>query len=180
VNLAASTTPVPAALHESASALRRAIEASDGRISLAFIDVVGVGLINQRFGRTGGDALLQAFEDRLRFRADASERVWRLGGDEYVLLIPGRSARASVRRARSLRRQLARDAISVSPGHHVTLRFRAGGATAPSAADAASDLFAAAAEALQRAKRLDAHVMWSNVPPSSPVAESDGRRQRAR
>ena len=131
---------------------------------MAYLDVTGVGNVNRRLGRTGGDALPRVFEARLRGRLTEPERVWRLGGDEYVLLTPGRSARSAARRVTTLQRGVAREDVVLTSTYAAGVTFRAGGATVPAGPEAARELFDAAAWALQEAKRGDAALVWSSQP----------------
>lgn len=57
-------------------------------ITLIFADVNGLKLINDSFGHSAGDELLQRVAEVMKevFRAD--EIISRLGGDEFVVLLP--------------------------------------------------------------------------------------------
>jgi diguanylate cyclase (GGDEF)-like protein len=147
-------------LGEPARALRRVLATAPGPASLVFIDVAGLGVVNRCLGPRAGDLLLGAFEARLRAAITGGELLWRHGGDEYVLLMPRRSARSARRRVARLQRRMRREVAAIAPGHVGALRFRAGGATA-APRTAAQDLYTAAARALGEAKRGDAPVVWS-------------------
>lgn len=149
-------------MREPAHALQQAIAARSGPVSLAFIDIVGLSDVNRHLGEASGDTLLRTFEDRLRSYATRSERVWRLGGDEYMLLMPDTSARASARRVRTLYRRMSRECAMVATGHLHPLRFRAGRATSANAIGTAEAVYVAAAQALQRTRgSRSTDVVWS-------------------
>ena len=57
-------------------------------VGLMFLDLNGFKPINDRYGHSTGDALLQAVADRLRSGIRESDTLCRQGGDEFVLLIP--------------------------------------------------------------------------------------------
>ena len=156
--------PGPASLQGPVIALRRALAASGAPVSLAFIDVAGVGAVNGCHGSHAGDRLLGAFEQRLRAFATGTEEVWRHGGDEYVLLMPDCSARSARRRVEALHRRMRRETAAVAPDLTVALRFRAGGATIAPRAGGARAVYDAAARALAEAKKREAAVVWARAP----------------
>lgn len=53
---------------------------------LAMIDIDGLSNINQSLGQRAGDELLCQFADQLRHICRASDRLFRFGGDEFVIL----------------------------------------------------------------------------------------------
>ena len=75
---------------------------AQGGAALLALDLDGFKTINDSFGHSTGDALLQAIALRLASAIDADGVCARIGGDEFVLLLPGRddppSARASADR----------------------------------------------------------------------------------
>ena len=143
-----------------AEAVRQAISTSAGPVSIVFLDIVGIGAVNRRLGWAAGDDLLRRFEDRLTTATGASEGAWRLGGDEFLLLMSDRSARSALRRVRRIQRTLAGDGMY----------FRAGGATGPGpATGTAWDLYVAAGQAMRQAKLHDAGVAWA--PPGGAQAD---------
>lgn len=56
-------------------------------LALLFIDIDGFKAINDAFGHTAGDTLLQTIARRLRRSVRPQDRVVRLGGDEYVVVV---------------------------------------------------------------------------------------------
>jgi diguanylate cyclase (GGDEF)-like protein len=80
-------------------------------LSLVSIDLDGLKRLNDREGHLRGDQLLQAFAAALGQAFRQSDRVYRLGGDEYLVLISHtqpsitRSVQARFRRVLELTRQ---------------------------------------------------------------------------
>jgi len=68
-----------------------AIKATCGTVVLADLD--NLKLVNDRFGHAAGDQLLRRCADGLRATLRPSDKLYRWGGDEFLLLVP--SARAS-------------------------------------------------------------------------------------
>lgn len=61
--------------------------------TLALLDLDGFKAYNDTFGHPEGDALLVRFARRLDTLARADGRAYRLGGDEFCLLLHGRGSR---------------------------------------------------------------------------------------
>jgi diguanylate cyclase len=81
-------------LHNRATFMKRmecAIRSSrrTGRpIALMFLDLDGFKLVNDSFGHMVGDMVLKAFSQHLRRCTRSSDILARIGGDEFVMLIP--------------------------------------------------------------------------------------------
>ena len=52
------------------------------------LDLDGFKGVNDRFGHAAGDAVLVAVADRLRASVRDADFVCRIGGDEFVILLP--------------------------------------------------------------------------------------------
>ena len=52
------------------------------------LDIDRFKTINDALGHSFGDQMLQAVSERLRLAADRSNQVFRMGGDEFVVLVP--------------------------------------------------------------------------------------------
>ncbi len=61
----------------------------DQPFAVMFFDVDGLKKVNDSYGHTAGDALLQAVADRLRRMMRKQDFVARLSGDEFVAVLPG-------------------------------------------------------------------------------------------
>lgn len=67
-----------------------------GRGALLYINLHGFKEVNDTFGHTLGDRVLLILSDRLRWAARGQDLPARLGGDDFVMLVPGVADRAAV------------------------------------------------------------------------------------
>ncbi len=84
---------------------RQAIEMAQKNYSplaVIFLDLDHFKHINDSLGHSVGDALLVAIAKRLRALVRENDTVCRLGGDEFILLLPGANAQGAERVANKL------------------------------------------------------------------------------
>ena len=65
-------------------------------LSLAYLDLDGFKEVNDRFGHGAGDDLLAEFATRVTNEIRGTDLLARIGGDEFVLLLPDTDAREAV------------------------------------------------------------------------------------
>lgn len=65
-------------------------------MAVAFLDLDGFKQINDLYGHHAGDALLQEVAQRLKGAVRASDRVFRLAGDEFTLILRGDVSEATL------------------------------------------------------------------------------------
>ncbi len=106
--------------------------------------------INDSFGHAAGDAVLKDVAYTLRKALRAFDLVYRIGGEEFLLLLPGATVEHAAEMAEQLRAAVA--AARAGDGHELTMSFgvAASGAGEPFDYEA---LFAEADAALYAAKR---------------------------
>ncbi len=117
-------------------------------VTLTYFDLDGFKDINDRLGHEAGDRLLRVFSAAVRAGIRGSDILCRMGGDEFVLLLPDTDAREAVVVVDRVRRILADCCRSEA----VPLTASAGIATyrfPPSTVDA---MIAGADELMYRAK----------------------------
>ncbi|MFB9994525.1 diguanylate cyclase domain-containing protein [Deinococcus oregonensis] len=63
--------------------------------TVVIIDLDGLKTLNDSEGHARGDALLRTFGQRLKAAFRAEDRIYRMGGDEYALLLPHTPSRVT-------------------------------------------------------------------------------------
>jgi diguanylate cyclase (GGDEF)-like protein len=104
--------------------------------------------LNDRFGHIAGDEALAAVGEALRGECRAIDTAARIGGEEFVLLIPGTGASDGLDAAERLRASLS--AVNAPTGRPLTISF--GVVEHPAHGRTWSDLMRAADQALYEAK----------------------------
>src|ERR1041385_8353869 len=105
--------------------------------------------INDTRGHSVGDVVLREVAYRMRKRLRAFDLAYRLGGEEFLILLPGSNLAQSAELAEQLRASVARD--SVAGGMSVTMSFGVGASRNGEVFDY-GEVFKMADEALYRAK----------------------------
>jgi diguanylate cyclase (GGDEF)-like protein len=127
---------------------RHLADLGPGTLALAVVDADDFKLINDRLGHTVGDAALRHIADRLRRSVRETDEVFRIGGEEFTIVMPDASdndAHGVMTRVLSSVRQSRADLppLSVSIGV----------AIAPDDGKTVDELFREADHALLRSKR---------------------------
>ncbi|HEY1181528.1 MAG TPA: diguanylate cyclase, partial [Rhodocyclaceae bacterium] len=124
-----------------------------GGSALLFIDVDGFKKINDRFGHSRGDQVLQEIGRRITYTLRAADVVARLGGDEFGAILVNTSNPADAAHvAESLVREAARPFLVGEANAHIG--FSIGIAMLPDDGEAAATLMHHADLAMYHAKSL--------------------------
>jgi diguanylate cyclase (GGDEF)-like protein len=132
--------------------LARARRRGTGLALIAF-DIDHFKRINDSHGHAAGDAVLEAFGDLLLAHARREDLPCRLGGEEFVLLLPETDLDGALRRAESVRAALASLAVEHLGRSLGKVTLSAGVAAFPEHGDSLKSLLAVADAALYAAKR---------------------------
>lgn len=93
-------------------------------VSLMIVDIDHFKQFNDRFGHQTGDLVLQVFAGILKSEMTAQENVFRWGGEEFLVILPGTDRKAAARRAANWRAQLQNARLPDVSDMHLT--FSAG------------------------------------------------------
>ncbi|MBI5258773.1 MAG: diguanylate cyclase [Burkholderiales bacterium] len=131
-------------------ALAQRFEGETARpLALALLDVDHFKRINDNAGHAAGDAVLCALAQRLLAGLRRGDEVYRFGGEEFALLLPGADAAGAQRRLDRLREEVAATPLTEAWG---AITFSAGVAEAGRHGDTLDALVGAADAAMYRAK----------------------------
>lgn len=117
--------------------------------SIALADIDHFSLLNERFGSSAGDRVLRQFAGRLVGRSRRCDLVARIGGEEFVVLMPETGVAEAALCVERIRVSLASEPLT-SPQPPVHASF---GVTPLRPVDAPADVIARADSALNRAKQ---------------------------
>ena len=138
-----------AALERRSAELAHESAAIEQQVALVIGDVDRFKAINDADGHAGGDAALREIAGRLRTHLRAFEPVYRVGGEEFVVLLAGVDAPAAAAVAERLRAAMRAEPIG---GRTVTMSFGVAATAAGERFDFHA-LFGRADAALYDAKR---------------------------
>jgi diguanylate cyclase (GGDEF)-like protein/PAS domain S-box-containing protein len=119
---------------------------------LILIDIDNLDAINETMGRAAGNAVLQSFGKFLLSQIRSSDVSSRLGGDEFMMLLPEASLEDTANRAELFRME-GKNIRVLFGGHHLkTVTLSIGVAAFPQHGDNVGELFEAVEKALAKAK----------------------------
>lgn len=121
-------------------------------LSLILTDLDHFKRVNDTWGHAAGDAVLQAFGIQLLGRLRGSDPVGRIGGEEFLVVLPETSGREAHRVAEDLRAAMAEDPVSLPGAGAVKVTCSLGVAELRELDANAGALLARADAALYRAK----------------------------
>ena len=149
-------------------ALEQAQQQGHG-LALLYVDLDRFKEVNDRFGHDTGDALLLAIAERMRNTLRQPEHLYRLGGDEFTLLMPDGDALAADKLAQRLIQALSQ------PFEFKGVRIdfvtpSIGIALYPEHASSASALISAADQAMYLAKQVrNSVVLYRPTEATTPL-----------
>ncbi|SDH88803.1 diguanylate cyclase (GGDEF) domain-containing protein [Pseudomonas flavescens] len=138
-------------------------------VSLALIDLDHFKQLNDEHGHLDGDDVLKSVAQHLLVNLRSSDTVFRIGGEEFLLILPGADSLEASKRLEAICRGLARKPIETRSGvRHVTLS--AGLALWPEQGLVLDELLRVADTALYQAKRGGRNRVCSLLPRVAPPA----------
>ncbi|TBU78837.1 histidine kinase N-terminal 7TM domain-containing diguanylate cyclase [Phytopseudomonas daroniae] len=141
-------------------------------LSLALIDLDHFKQLNDEHGHLDGDDVLKSVAQHLLVNLRSSDTVFRIGGEEFLLILPGADSLEASKRLEAICQGLAQKPIETRSGvRQVTLS--AGLALWPDQGLVLDELLRAADAALYEAKRGGRNRVSSLLPRiASPAAEA--------
>jgi diguanylate cyclase (GGDEF)-like protein len=149
-----------------------------GRQAVFAIDVDGFKPVNDSHGHAVGDRVLAMIARRIAAAVDERGLLFRVGGDEFVALLPLAEAqsRAAARRFGEEIRQALEQSIELD-GLTFSVACSVGIALVPEDAKTLAGALVVADAALYEAKRCGRNRVVDNAPPLAPDAPGSAARQ---
>lgn len=102
------------------------IERFPAPISIAFIDIDRFKLVNDTYGHSIGDLVLQAMAHTLQENVRSTDLVARFGGEEFVIIFPNTTARQAAELIQGILNKIRRSPITEHEGQAYNITFSAG------------------------------------------------------
>jgi diguanylate cyclase (GGDEF)-like protein len=137
-------------------------QAKDAPLSVAVLDLDHFKEINDTYGHLAGDHILQHFATQTQKNLRPSDFLGRIGGEEFLLLLPNTTLADAEHIVERLRSKLAN--TTIPPGQNeISCKFSVG-LTEASPLDNVASLFQRADQALYAAKQggRNQHVVFSS------------------
>ena len=139
-----------------------------GALSVIMLDIDHFKRINDNFGHAAGDHLLRSLVESCRAELRANDVLARLGGEEFVVLLPGIGLDGAAETAERLRARVARD-LAFLDGAPVGVTVSLGCATMTGDGCALDSTLEVADQALYRAKQFGRNRVEVGGPGSAIV-----------
>lgn len=131
-------------LHEVVNAHRR----TGASVSMLSLDLDHFKKVNDVHGHAVGDQILKSITDIINLRIRITDSLYRIGGEEFVVVLEGQDLKRAAHLAEQLRTLV--EANELVPDHSVTISF---GVAELQENESATDWMHRADEALYRSKR---------------------------
>jgi diguanylate cyclase (GGDEF)-like protein len=131
--------------------LAGALQAARGSMAMLTGDLVGFKQVNDLLGHPAGDEILRQVAALVHGALRPGDRVYRIGGDEFLILLPGTTRTAAVLVAERLAQ-----VVAVAPALPAPISIRFGAAAAHGEAISFDALYAAADRELIRTRQRPA------------------------
>jgi len=140
--------------------LQRLVTAEAARertFAVLLMDVDEFKTINDTYGHSVGDRVLQAVADQLKLMTDRVGMVGRFGGDEFIVVLPNHSRQEACAFAQAFQDWLANYSLRTPGGHSIAIIVSCGLSVFPEDGEQRQELLAVADARLYQRKRSDPH-----------------------
>ena len=136
-------------------ALRRELQIlsrEGGKLLVLFLDIDDFKKINDSLGHPVGDILLKEIARKIQDSVRASDHVARIGGDEFLLLLPKTPLKEGLRLAERLRFAVSNTTVTLSEKETLKITASFGLTSVPDHATSVDDLLAISDPFLRQSK----------------------------
>lgn len=121
-------------------------------VSVLTLDVDYFKSVNDTHGHDAGDRVLQDVAGRIRAAVRSVDLACRVGGEEFVVVLPDTDLKTAGRVGERIRKAVAARSFTPGPGYQLSITASLGVSSIVSAQDTADELLKRADQALYRAK----------------------------
>jgi diguanylate cyclase (GGDEF)-like protein len=139
-----------------------------GQLALLVVDIDHFKRVNDRFGHAAGDRVLTTVAGTLSAAVRDGDTAARLGGEEFVVVLPGAGREQALARAEQVRREVAA-ARHLLDGETVGVTVSIGVAVCPAVGASRDELLGAADRALYSAKAAGRDRVLAADPAAAPA-----------
>lgn len=143
--------------------------ANDARkpLSVAFCDIDHFKRLNDTYGHAAGDEVLVEFANRMRRSLRHFDMIARIGGEEFVVVMPDTGIDVALKVAERLRSRMEDDPFTVTAAGELPVTISIGVAVSDPGEVSGLDLLRRADEAMYRAKQAGRNRVEASVPATS-------------
>jgi len=133
-----------------------------GIFSVVMADLDKFKAINDTYGHSAGDQVLQYFVTKLKQNLRESDVICRCGGDEFIILLPETSGKIAVSIMQRVKRSIEKESFPLAGENaEIPLSFSAGVACYPADGTTAEELLLAADIVMYQAKQSGGNQVLS-------------------
>src|SRR5690606_6103614 len=92
-------------------------------LSIIVADINGLKIMNDAFGHLAGDKLLIKVSNHLRNVFKDEEKISRVGGDEFIVILPNTTNEEATKLVEKVKNQIEKDSVN---GMHISVSFGLG------------------------------------------------------
>jgi diguanylate cyclase (GGDEF)-like protein len=148
-------------LEKNLKILGRLSERTGNPIHVLLIDLDNFKYINDNFGYMTGDAMLQKVSDGIRHTLRGSDIIGRVGGDEFIVLLPDTHRAEAVVAAQRLRLAISQLYMGVSGDEHLSVTASIGLTELNGSSDSLQEVMELTYHALKQSKALGKNTITS-------------------
>jgi len=141
-------------LHQYLDQLLSDSSANGKEISLVFLDLDDFKRVVDTHGHLAGSKVLKEVAEVMAANLDGQDRIFRYGGDEYVMILPGQDKKAALKKTMNIRKSLAESIFLKDQGLQIKVTASFGIANYPHDAADQRELLHIADNSMYRSKAL--------------------------
>ena len=146
--------------------------------ALAMLDVDHLKTLNDVYGHATGDAALKAVADRASRVLRSGDKLFRYGGDEFLLVLPGTTHEEAEAVARRVRDQVIANPVEAAVWVNVNVSVGVASSDEPGSSGRGEELFERADVRLYLAKRVGRNTVVAGDTPLKGAGEGPLRPTR--